>query len=301
MDQTQAPSIGELVDALAASYRATPALVKIGESNQISRAAVVATTERLREIVFGGFFTDKPLSWDVVEFYLGGRLEQVRHDLTQQVCRALLHRLEPLEDPCVDGRAAAIVGEFLRRLPDVRAVLATDLEAAYDGDPAAYNRDEIVWSYPGLRAITVYRLAHELYELDVPLIPRMMTEYAHGRTAIDIHPGARIGHHFFIDHGTGIVIGQTAVIGEGVKIYQGVTLGGLSTRGGQALRDAKRHPTIEDDVTIYSGASILGGETVVGAGSVIGANAFLTASVPPGSRVSLRDDDSARPLPAAGA
>ena len=296
MDQTSAPSIAEMVDALATSYRAEPTLVKIGEDNQISRDAVVETTRRLRSLVFGGFFADKPLRWDCVEYFIGGLLEQVRHDLITQIARALLHR-EPATDPGAvvppdeaEDSATRIVDEFLRRLPDVRAVLATDLEAAFDGDPAAYNRDEIIWSYPGFFAITVYRLAHELALLGVPLIPRMMTEYVHGRTAIDIHPGARIGHHFFIDHGTGIVIGQTTLIGNYVKIYQGVTLGGLSTRGGQALRDVRRHPTIEDGVTIYSGASILGGQTVVGAGSVIGANAFLTASVPPGSRISIAAD-----------
>ncbi|MCL2315709.1 MAG: serine acetyltransferase [Actinomycetia bacterium] len=281
-----------IVAGLAASYRAEPAMVKIGEANRISRAAVVASVRRLREIVYGGFFAETPLDWEFVEYYLGRLVEQVHHDLAKQVRRALRHQRDDEAPPAEADAAAqaeAITTEFLRRLPGVRAVLATDLEATYDGDPAAYNRDEIVLSYPGVFAVCVHRLAHELYDLGVPLIPRMMSEYAHGRTAIDIHPGARIGHHFFIDHGTGIVIGETTLIGDHVKIYQGVTLGGLSTRGGQALRSTKRHPTIEDDVTIYSGASILGGQTVIGAGSVIGANAFLTSSVPPGSRVSIAD------------
>ncbi|MDR2110789.1 MAG: serine acetyltransferase, partial [Spirochaetaceae bacterium] len=154
-----------------------------------------------------------------------------------------------------------------------------------------YNRDEIISSYPGIHAITVYRLAHTLYELDVPLIPRIMAEHAHGVTGIDIHPGARIGHHFFIDHGTGIVIGETTIIGNHVKIYQGVTLGGLSTRGGQALKGTKRHPTIEDHVTIYSGASIFGGDTVIGEGVVIGSNAFITRSVPEKTRVSVKNPE----------
>jgi serine O-acetyltransferase len=169
--------------------------------------------------------------------------------------------------------------------------LATDVEAAYDGDPAAFNHDEIILSYPGIFATTVNRLAHELYLLGVPLIPRMMTEYAHGVTGIDIHPGASLGHHLFIDHGTGIVIGETTVIGNYVKIYQGVTLGALSTRGGQLLGGVKRHPTIEDHVTIYSGASILGGSTVIGEGVVIGSNAFITKSIPEKTKVSVKNTE----------
>ena len=165
------------------------------------------------------------------------------------------------------------------------------MDAFYQGDPAAYNKEEIVLCYPGLLASTVNRLAHELFLLKVPLIPRMMTEYAHSRTGIDIHPGATIGRYFFMDHGTGIVVGETSVIGEHVKIYQGVTIGALSTRGGQSLRGAKRHPTIEDDVTIYAGASILGGETVIGRGSVIGSNVFITSSVKPGTRMSVRTQE----------
>jgi serine O-acetyltransferase len=169
--------------------------------------------------------------------------------------------------------------------------MAADVSAAYDGDPAAYSRDEIISSYPGIYAIMVYRLAHALHELAVPLIPRIMTEHAHSVTGIDIHPGACIGRHFFIDHGTGIVIGETTVIGNYVKIYQGVTLGGLSTRGGQVLKGVKRHPTIEDHVTIYSGASILGGNTVIGEGVVIGSNAFVTKSVPEKTKVSVRNPE----------
>jgi serine O-acetyltransferase len=169
--------------------------------------------------------------------------------------------------------------------------MTEDVSAAFDSDPAATNLDEIITSYPGIYAITIYRLAHILYELEVPLIPRIMTEYAHNDTGIDIHPGAVIGHHFFIDHGTGIVIGETTIIGNHVKIYQGVTLGGLSTRGGQNLKGAKRHPTIEDHVTIYSGASILGGGTIIGEGVVIGSNAFVTKSVPEKTKVSVKNPE----------
>ena len=169
--------------------------------------------------------------------------------------------------------------------------IETDVQAFYDGDPAAYNKDEIIYSYPGLFAILVNRIAHELFLLKVPLIPRIMTEYAHSQTGIDIHPGATIGKYFFIDHGTGIVIGETTEIGDNVKIYQGVTLGALSTRGGQALKSKKRHPTIEDNVTIYSGASILGGDTVIGEGVVVGGNAFITTSIPDGAKVNVKSQE----------
>lgn len=186
---------------------------------------------------------------------------------------------------------AALIGEektevFFHSLPGIRDVLATDLQAALDGDPAAGSREEVLLAYPGFYAVTVYRLAHALYEAGVALLPRMMTEHSHSRTGIDIHPGARIGSHFFIDHGTGVVIGQTAVIGEGVKLYQGVTLGALSTRNAAKRGEGKRHPTVEDGVTVYANATILGGDTVIGRGSTIGANVFITRSVAPGTRVS---------------
>ena len=187
--------------------------------------------------------------------------------------------------------AERIVKEFLNRIPALREILATDVQAAYDGDPAAFNTDEVIFSYPGVFAITVNRIAHELHLLGVPLIPRMMTEYAHSLTGIDIHPGATIGKYFFIDHGTGVVVGETTEIGDNAKIYQGVTLGALSTRGGQTLRNTKRHPTLEDNVTVYSGASILGGDTVIGEGAVIGSNAFITSSVPGGTRVSIKNPE----------
>ena len=185
-------------------------------------------------------------------------------------------------------RAEKIVDDFLDQLPKLREILATDIQAFYEGDPAAYSFDEIILSYPGLMAITVYRIAHELWNLKVPLIPRIMTEYAHGKTGIDIHPGATIGKYFFIDHGTGIVIGETTEIGDHVKIYQGVTLGGLTTRKGQALKGVKRHPTIGNNVTIYSGTSVLGGNTVIGDNVTIGGNTFVVRSVPADMKVSAR-------------
>lgn len=196
-----------------------------------------------------------------------------------------------LKQVCPEEQGEKLCREFLSTIPSVRAKVEMDLVAAYEGDPAATGYDEIALAYPGLYAITVYRLAHELYKLGVPLIPRMMTEMAHSTTGIDIHPGATIGSHFFIDHGTGIVIGQTTIIGDHVKIYQGVTLGGLSTRGGQSLSGVKRHPTIENGVTIYAGATILGGETVIGTGCVIGANAFITSSIPANTTVTMKSPE----------
>lgn len=173
----------------------------------------------------------------------------------------------------------------------IREYTETDVQAAFDGDPAAFNRNEIILSYPGLYTITINRIAHELFKLSVPLIPRIMTEHAHSQTGIDIHPGATIGKYFFMDHGTGIVVGETTIIGDNVKVYQGVTIGALSTRGGQKLKGVKRHPTIEDNVTIYSGASVLGGETVIGRNSVIGSNAFITSSIAPETRVSIKNQE----------
>ncbi len=188
----------------------------------------------------------------------------------------------------IDGAGA---DAFLRQLPAIRELLSGDIRAALEGDPAAKSEEEIALAYPGFRAVAAQRMAHGLWKLDVPLLPRLMTEYAHSVTGIDIHPGARIGKQFFIDHGTGVVIGETTVIGDRVKLYQGVTLGGLSTRNAGALRGKKRHPTIGDDVTVYANATILGGDTVIGDGCVIGANVFLTGSVPPGTVVRMKNQE----------
>jgi serine O-acetyltransferase len=209
--------------------------------------------------------------------------------LTEQINRAFNHG-HSLETPCeqTEQTAESCAAAFLACLPDIRHKLASDVRAAYDGDPAARCFDEIIFSYPGIYAVMVYRLAHQLHKQRIPLLPRIMTEHAHHHTGIDIHPGTEIGERFFIDHGTGVVIGGTAVIGRNVKVYQGVTLGAFSfplDEHGELVRDTKRHPTIEDDVVIYAGATILGGETTVGRGSIIGGNVWLTHSVPPGTRV----------------
>jgi serine O-acetyltransferase len=277
-----------LVKAMLASYQEHPVMIKVEDTNQINKKAIIDILDKLRCLVFPGFFTAKPLKTDYLEYHAGELLEDVYYNLQKQIFKALRsvsRNGHPAEEP------SALARTFLERLPSVRSVLAADVEAAFDGDPAAYNYDEIIFSYPGLLAITVYRLAHGLHLLRVPLIPRMMTEHAHSLTGIDIHPGASIGHHFFIDHGTGIVVGETTVIGNYVKIYQGVTLGALSTRGGHLLDGVKRHPTIENHVTIYAGASILGGATVVGEGVVIGSNAFITKSIPEMTKVSVRNTE----------
>ncbi|MCL2003656.1 MAG: serine acetyltransferase [Oscillospiraceae bacterium] len=243
----------------------------------------------LRKLLFPGYF-DKDGPPDA-ESGMRDILTEVEGRLRRQICRALNSEAEASAD-CAGmyDNAGAICSAFLAKLPALLEVLLTDVQAAYDGDPAARSKHEIIFAYPGVYAVSVYRLAHELHKLSVPLIPRMMTEHAHSVTGIDIHPGADIGSHFFIDHGTGVVIGETTQIGAYVKLYQGVTLGGLSTRGGQRLRGKKRHPTIEDEVTVYSGASILGGDTVIGKGSVVGGNVFITQSVPPYTKMSLKDN-----------
>jgi serine O-acetyltransferase len=282
-----------LTDILIKSYEEHAEIIKIDSVHLLNRERIVDILEKLRYLVFPGYFGKKNISLPTLEYHAGDVLEDVQHSLAKETARALHYNqyYSGLGKEIVEEKAVDIAFRFLTRLPEVREYLAQDVSATFDGDPAAANLDEIILSYPGIYAIMVYRLAHILYELEAPLIPRIMTEYAHNLTGIDIHPGAVIGHHFFIDHGTGIVIGETTVIGNYVKIYQGVTLGGLSTRGGQTLKGARRHPTIEDHVTIYSGASILGGNTIIGEGVVIGSNAFVTKSVPEKTRVSVKNPE----------
>ncbi|MDR0620861.1 MAG: serine acetyltransferase [Deltaproteobacteria bacterium] len=286
--QQESSGIGPIVKGILTNYEEYPSLIKVGAANQINKEIIIDVIYKLRSLIFPGFFSQKPLKPDYLVYHVGNLVEYVQYHLQKQIRRA--YNQEPIDRRTLTG-PETVTRVFLERLPAIRDLLATDVEAAYDGDPAAFNHDEVILSYPGIFATTVNRLAHELYLLGVPLIPRMMTEYAHGVTGIDIHPGASIGHHLFIDHGTGIVIGETTVIGNHVKIYQGVTLGALSTRGGQLLGGVKRHPTIEDHVTIYSGASILGGATVIGEGVVIGSNAFITKSIPEKTKVSVKNTE----------
>lgn len=279
----------QVTKAILADYRLNRDIDKMELFQKPDADVVVQLLEKLRRILFPGYFREKNYRMYHVEANLSLLTEDVLYNLTKQLSRIYEGQGE---EPEAAMHLAQEVGlAFLREIPQVRAMLQTDLQAAFDGDPAAGSMAEILFAYPGMFAVFVYRLAHVLYTLEVPMLPRMMTEHAHSLTGIDIHPGATIGEYFFIDHGTGVVIGETTVIGSRVKIYQGVTLGALSTRGGQRLRGKRRHPTIEDDVTIYAGASVLGGETVIGQGCVIGSNVFITKSVPPCTTVTIKSQE----------
>ena len=280
--------IENLVDTILADYQNGRDIDKMDLKRHPDKEVVIDMIGKLLRIVYPGYTREKGYRMYNTKHSLSMLMEDVMYNLNKQITLILQ---TDMDDNDAKAKAQQISLEFFRRIPDIRAMVQTDVEAAFAGDPAATSADEIIFCYPGLYAITVYRLAHVLYELQVPMLPRIMTEYAHGITGIDIHPGATVGNYFFIDHGTGIVIGETTVIGENVKIYQGVTLGGLSTRAGQGLRGKKRHPTIEDNVTIYANASILGGETVIGRDSVIGANAFITHSIPEGTTVSIKSQE----------
>lgn len=256
-----------------------------------SKEEIIRILGILQDILFPGFFGRQELTPSTLEFHLGNEITILFEVLSSQIARSLRHECRRLDTLCVrciqTGREEAI--RFMEMLPQLRQMLSKDVMAHYDGDPAAKSFDEIVFCYPGLYAIFIYRVAHELNARGIPLMPRIMSEHAHSVTGIDIHPGATIGSDFFIDHGTGVVVGETTRIGDRVRIYQGVTLGALSvpreSEGGTSLRGRKRHPTIEDDVTIYAQATILGGETVIGARCVIGGNVWLTSSVPPDTTV----------------
>ena len=254
-----------------------------------SRDVVVDMVEALRSVLFPGYFGFSEMNADSVSFHAGSTLDRVQHIMKEQVKRGLCFVCNEHGDHCTicDKQSLSITHTFLRRLPDVQRLLATDIRAAYEGDPAASSPDEAIFCYPGVHALTNYRLAHELFKLEVPLIPRMISEHAHSKTGIDIHPGASIGESFFIDHGTGVVIGETCIIGNRVRIYQGVTLGAKSfplDEEGKPIKGIARHPIVEDDAIIYSGATILGRVTI-GNGSVIGGNVWLVNSVPPHSHV----------------
>jgi serine O-acetyltransferase len=268
---------------------------KVSHPNLPSREALAFFVDGLRSVLFPGYFgTQSEPTPEALEFHVGATLDRVMHVLAEQVRRALCFACadgEPGRCGDCEARADGMAVQFLGRLPEVRRLLATDVRAAYDGDPAATSPAETILCYPGVLALTCQRIAHELHLLGVPLLPRMITEHAHTLTGIDIHPGARIGERFFIDHGTGVVIGETSEIGNGVRLYQGVTLGARSfplDEHGHPVKGVPRHPVVEDDVIVYSGATILGRITV-GAGSIIGGNVWLTRSVPPGSRIQQRN------------
>lgn len=254
-----------------------------------NRSVIIDIVRDLKSIVFPGYFSIDTSATVFPEYYAGHRLIDVYERLKNQIEIALLYHGEEPEEAA--ARADRTACGFIEQLPEIQRLLLTDVQAGFDGDPAAKSKEEIIFSYPGLFAIYVYRLAHVLYKDEIPFIPRVMSEYAHGRTGIDINPGATIGEYFFIDHGTGVVIGETTEIGKNVKLYQGVTLGALSTRMGQQLANVKRHPTICDNVTIYSNSTVLGGETVVGENTIIGGNTFITESIPANTKVSAKSPE----------
>jgi serine O-acetyltransferase len=279
-------TVTKLTNELIASYAQVGGINHLDGKNLPSKRAIVAITQDLLRLLFPGFFDEKPIHSSEIKMETAALLDSIFGRLEDEI-RKSLEFITPkgLLKKDITKAAHELTIEFLGKLPAIREILCTDVNAAFNGDPATASRDEVIVSYPFIEAIAVQRLAHELYLKDVGLIPRIMTEWAHSRSGMEIHPGAQIGSHFFVDHCTGTVIGETAIIGNNVKMYHGVTLGAKSTSGGQALRGKKRHPTIEDRVTIYPGATILGGETVIGTGSTIGGNVFIMNSVAPNSLV----------------
>jgi serine O-acetyltransferase len=288
--------LGRLVDEIVASYNSDERTRHIDRGDLPNRREIVEIIQLLLELAYPGYFGRQGLTQHNVRFHVGELLPRIGEKLFQQTYQALCHedtlegRAGAKDGPC-DKRARRVTLAFLERIPAIREALAGDVQAAYDGDPAAANTDEVILSYPGVLAVSVYRFAHELNDLGVPLIPRIMTEWAHTVTGVDIHPGATIGKNFFIDHATGVVIGETTQIGNNVKLYQGVTLGALSfhkDERGRLIRGYKRHPTVEDDVTVYASATVLGGETTLGTRSTVGASVFLTSSVPPDATATIK-------------
>jgi serine O-acetyltransferase len=283
--------LAAIMERVAASYdEAVPKIHHLDRMPLPSREDAAAIMEAIEEVIYPGYYSAGGVTHQGIIYRVQERIGWLFEHLRDQISKGYRHmkELDGELSHSSDAMAEECAYAFLESLPRIRRMLAKDIQAAYDGDPAAHCIDEIILSYPAAYAITAYRAAHELHVAGVPLLPRMLTELAHSRTGIDIHPGAEIGERFFIDHGTGVVIGETTVIGNQVKLYQGVTLGALSfpkDETGRLIRGRKRHPTIEDNVVIYAGATILGGETVIGEGSIIGGNVWLTESVPPGSRV----------------
>jgi serine O-acetyltransferase len=288
-------ALPEITEAVVATYLECDRTSHLGHKPLPSREAIGDILCDLLDILYPGYWRRQNLHLGNVEYHVGDLIDGLHDKLTQQISRALRHEqdctaAEVLPALDLEALAQQKTVELLRRLPELRSVLAQDVQAAFEGDPAAKSYHEVIFCYPGLEAVTVYRIAHELLLLGVPLVPRMMTEHAHSKTGIDIHPGARIGSGFFIDHGTGVVIGETCDIGTNVKLYQGVTLGALSfprDASGNIIRGMKRHPTLEDEVVVYANATILGGDTVIGKHAVIGSNVWLTQSVAPSTVVSL--------------
>jgi serine O-acetyltransferase len=287
-------SLPQITARIVETYEECGATHHLGHSPLPSYREIVEILADLREILYPGYGRRQNLHMGNVAYHVGDLIDSLLDRLTIQIARAFRHNCRAVDlETDFEAKAQEISYRFLEQLPELRHVLAEDVQAAYEGDPAAKSLDEIIFCYPGVAAVAIYRLAHLLCELGVPLIPRMMTEYAHGKTGIDIHPGAQIGNRFFIDHGTGVVIGETTIIGNSVKLYQGVTLGALSfprdETTGEVVRGLKRHPTIEDEVVIYANATILGGNTVIGHHSVIGSSAWVTRAVAPYTTVTIEN------------
>jgi serine O-acetyltransferase len=282
-------ALEEVIGQVAASYGAGRLIDSLGTAHLPNKRQVIEALNHLKAVMYLGYYTTGTLDEEKLRFAISSHVYPAYEILVEQIRRAVEYEgFRATGDARPPDWPLTAAQELMRKLPELRAMLSKDVLAAFQGDPAANSVEEVIFSYPSIEAITVHRIAHELYRLGVPMLPRIMAEHAHSTSGIDIHPGAQIGDSFFIDHGTGVVIGETTVIGNNVKIYQGVTLGALSLeRGPAADRGTKRHPTIEDHVTIYAGATILGGQTVIGAHSVIGGNAWLVESVPAGSRITL--------------
>jgi len=294
-----------LVAAMLASYRGDARAQHLNRRHLPSRDEIVALVPLLLELFYPGYYGRQDLVDENLEHHLTTLLASLRERLARQVetCLCFAREQAGSATSSCGAAARATTAALLARLPAIRDALVLDVQAAYDGDPAAQSLDEVILAYPGLLAITVHRVAHELYRLEVPLMPRILSEWAHTRTGVDLHPGAEIGASFFIDHATGAVVGETTRIGDRVKLYQGVTLGALShprDERGRVVRGTKRHPTVDDDVTLYAHATVLGGDTVVGADSIVGGSVFLTRSVPAGSRVAMKPPElsvrGARPV-----
>jgi serine O-acetyltransferase len=292
--------IHDIITKILDSYKNDNTIAHIQKYPIPSKKKIIKILRELFNIVFPGFFTKNELNKTNTSYYIGNKVLFILESLSEEIAKSFRHTHEIKDDKCelccesLD-KGIEVALHLLENIPEIRRKLTLDVNAGYDGDPAAKSFDEIVFSYPGLFTIAVHRLAHVLYEKKISLIPRIMSEYSHSLTGIDIHPGAKIGENFFIDHGTGVVIGETCIIGNNVKLYQGVTLGALSfpkDEKGRLLKGLQRHPIIEDNVTIYSGATILGGTTVIGKNSVIGGNVWIVSSIPPNSKVSLADPDS---------
>jgi serine O-acetyltransferase len=302
MNELLDESLDRITDGICASYRSDARTQRVGHAFLPSRERIVELLERIRQLLFPGFFGPKAMTDQSIRYHVGNLLVQLGEDLAEQVYNCLCYAAEEApsrnesrlgggekdRDASCRARAARIAKDFLDAVPELREALALDAQAAYDGDPAAKSIDEVIYCYPGFHAVAVYRVAHQLHCLGVPLMPRIMTEHAHSVTGTDIHPGAQIGKSFFIDHATGVVIGETTRIGDNVKVYQGVTLGAMSfpkDERGRVIKGLQRHPTIEDNVTIYANATILGGQTVIGRGVTVGGNSFVTQSVTADSTV----------------